>query len=313
MKKLQISEEGQPPKKLASFYEDSKGGEASRVDATLRAERRAWRVAAAALVVAIATVGGLVALSPLKIAVPYVIYVDQTTGDTQVREAADVATINFTTVMDKYWVASYVTSRERYYWEFLQYDYDRTMVMSARVPAREYSLQFDGANALYKRLGRDQEYAIRIVSVGLSPRAHGGGGTAVVRFEKIFRRLDTDQPGTTGRYIATVEYEYHVSPISSERALIANPLGFTVTAYRVDTELMDALPTPRSSRMADKSTAGSAAALQADSLSSSAPPLPRSSGANDAWINGSRSASPTFAGSNAIDPSAGRANVRGVQ
>jgi type IV secretion system protein VirB8 len=235
-------ESGAADPRKNEYYSEARGWEVSRLAMVERSERRAWMVAAVGLVVVTVSVGALTFLAPLKVAVPYVIYVDRFSGDAQVREAADMRTLQYSDVIDKHWVTEYVTSRERYYWEFLQSDYDRTMAFSLSIPAREYNRQFDGPNALYKRLGREQEYTVRILSVGLNPHAPGTAGTAVVRFEKTLRKLGEDQAGETARYIATVGFEYHVPVISSEKNLIANPLGFAVTAYRVDPELVDAAP-----------------------------------------------------------------------
>ncbi|WP_206956019.1 virB8 family protein [Trinickia acidisoli] len=225
----------------ATYYGEARSWEDSRVLMIERSERRAWRVAAASVVVAVAAVIALALLTPLKSAVPFLVYVDRFSGDTQVHEAMD-ARVQFSEIIDKHWLLQYVTSRERYYWNLLQSDYDRTMALSDSVPAREYGRQFDGPNALYKKLGRMQEYAVRIISITVMPHAPGAPGLATVRFEKTLRALDSDQPGETQHYVATITYVYRPAPLSSEKTLILNPLGFTVTAYRVAPELAEVLP-----------------------------------------------------------------------
>lgn len=225
-----------------NFYRDARNWESSRIAALERSEVRAWRVATAATIAAVAAIVAVAMLTPLKSAVPFLIYVDKLTGESQVRVAMDSQTVQFSEILDKHWLSEYVISRERYYWNLLQYDYDKTNALSGPVPAREYDRQFDGPNALNKVLGTASEYSVKIISVTLSSHRPGAPGTAVVRFEKTLRRLDTEQPSIPNRYIATISYGYRTSPFTSEKTLITNPLGFTVTAYRVDPELADVTP-----------------------------------------------------------------------
>jgi len=244
------------PTNDARYYEDARSWEESRVLMIERSERRAWRVAVAASIVAALAAVAIALMMPLKRAVPFLIYVDRLSGDTQVREAMN-ARVQYTEIIDKHWLLQYVTSRERYYWHLLQSDYDRTMALSDSVPAREYNHQFDGADALYRRLGQNREYAVRIISVTVMPHAPGASGMATVRFEKTLRSLTSDQPGETAHYVATIAYEYRSSALTAEKTLILNPLGFTVTAYRVDPEFSEMVPSgPAVPSIASQAAAG---------------------------------------------------------
>ncbi|CAJ0809393.1 Type IV secretion system protein virB8 [Ralstonia psammae] len=227
-----------------AFYSEARNWEASRIEALERGERRAWWVAIVAVVMALMAVAALAFLAPLKQAVPFLVYVDRFSGDTQVREAMD-ARVQFSDVLDKHWLVQYVMSHERYQWDLLQADYDRTLAWSDKGPAREYSQQFDGPRAIYKVLGRTRENAVRVVSVSVAPHPAGTPAVATVRFVKTVRNLETGViEGTPAHEVATIGYLYRISPLTTEKALIMNPLGFTVTAYRVDPELADVVPQP---------------------------------------------------------------------
>lgn len=225
-----------------AFYTDGRSWEASRVQALERAERRAWWVAIVAVLMAFLAVAALAFLAPLKQAVPFLVYVDRFSGEAEVREAMN-AQVQFSDILDKHWLIQYVTSHERYQWDLLQADYDRTLAWSDKGPAREYSQQFDGPRAIYKVLGRTRENAVKVVSVSIAPHPPGTPAVATVRFVRTVRNLETGAvEGTPAHEVATIGYRYHVSPLTTEKALIMNPLGFTVTAYRVDAELADVVP-----------------------------------------------------------------------
>ena len=62
-------------------------------------------------------------------------------------------------------------------------------------------------------------------------------GKAVVRFEKLVKRVNADQAEPPQTFVATMAFEFRPSMRGREKDLIENPLGFKVTAYRVDAEI----------------------------------------------------------------------------
>lgn len=218
--------------------------EASMAWTIARSERRAWRLAMIATGVALIAVIGLACLAPLRTAIPYLIYVDKSTGNATVRIAADAQIVQFSEVLDKHWLSEYVISRERYYWNFLQNDYDRVNLMSAPVVAREYNRKFDGPTALQKVLGSSGEYSIKLISIGITTRPGAAPGIAVVRFVRVENGPSSGLQGNARSFIATIGYEYQHHYFSTEKALLANPLSFQVTSYRVDEELVQDVPRP---------------------------------------------------------------------
>ncbi|WP_081080978.1 virB8 family protein [Burkholderia territorii] len=225
-----------------SYYREARSWERTRVEAIMRSERRAWIVALSAILMAIASLAALAALTPLKQAVPFLVYVDRFSGNTEVREAMN-ARVQFSDILDKHWVMQYVIGRERYDWNLLQSDYERILAMSGPTPSREYRQLFDGPGAIHKTLGRTQEYAVNVLSVSLAPHAANTSGVATVRFDKIQRNLETGiAVGAAAHYVATIGYEYQPSVFTTEKKLIVNPLGFVVTTYRVDPELTESVP-----------------------------------------------------------------------
>ena len=58
-----------------------------------------------------------------------------------------------------------------------------------------------------------------------------------MRFDRIAKRTNADQPDPPQTFVATMAYEFKPSMRGREKDLIQNPLGFKVTSYRVDAEL----------------------------------------------------------------------------
>ena len=219
-----------------AFHAAAVDWESDRQSRIEKSERRAWTVAIAASVVAVSAVVGIVVLVPLKRVVPYVFAVDKATGDVEVVDAVDDRTIvGYQELLDKHWTQRYVLARESYFYKLLQNDYDTVLGLSADDVGREFARQYEGPNARDKKLGPGTEITAKVISVTLAPDPVGA--KAVVRFSRATRRKDAEYTDPPQYYVATISYEYKPSMFGREKDLILNPLGYRVTAYRVDAEL----------------------------------------------------------------------------
>ncbi|MGX7006066.1 virB8 family protein [Caballeronia sp. KNU42] len=207
--------------------------EASTTEALEKSERRAWRVAYASVAVAVLCAVGLAVMAPFYRIVPLVIEVNRLTGAAQVVDVTDAQKVRASDIQDEHWVGEYVETRERYLWGILQRDYDHVLNMSDPAVARQYRDIYDGPNAQDRELKSDTEWRIRILSITLPP---GEPGRAVVRFERTVRKNGVENAEPPTRYVATLAFTYRPSIFVREQLAIDNPLGFKVTAYRVDPE-----------------------------------------------------------------------------
>ena len=224
------------------YYPAARDWEHDRQHRLAQSERRAWRVAGASLVVAIACALALASLAPFKTIVPYVISVDRASGNAEVMSTADARSVSHQQLNDKHWAARYVVARESYLWKLLQHDYDTVLALSADEVGREYAKVYDGPQARDKKYGPNTDMRIEVLSVTLPPDEVG---KAVVRFEKRVRRMEADNAEPAQTFVSTLAYEYKGSMLGKEKQLIMNPLGYRVTAYRVDSETIDAKPAAR--------------------------------------------------------------------
>lgn len=225
------------PKPPPGPYAENAEWEAERDVLLARSDRRAWAVAAAATVIAVASILALVAHGAWYQTVAVPIVVDKATGETSVAKALDVDTVPANEALDKHYALLYVLARERYDWSFLQMDYDTVAALAAPSVFKDYAAQFDGPSALQSKLGDATEWNVRVVNIRLEPQTKPGrAGVAVVTFVKqISARGRTPEPES--RYLATVAYEYHPKLQLKEKDRVQNPFGFVVTAYRADPDI----------------------------------------------------------------------------
>lgn len=192
----------------------------------------AWRVASAAIIMALLMGVALIMLVPLKQVVPYVVTVDKLSGETHVA----TSTKNFvgtSELNDKHWVKSFLIARERYNYKLLQHDYDTVKLMAGDKPWLHYTKLFEGENGLDKKLVDKVEIIPAILSITL-----GDGGLATVRYELKTKDYGSVAEPSVVRRIATLRYSYKPQQIKKEFDLIDNPLGFTVDAYQTDPEFL---------------------------------------------------------------------------
>lgn len=211
--------------------------EASLDEVRHRSEKRAWYIAGVSWLVTVLLGVALVVLLPLKTTVPYVVQVERATGQTEIVSPLTMRDIPQRELAEKYWAKKYVIARESYFWTILQMDYDNVIGMSSPDVGAQYTALYRGDNARDKRLGAGVEERVRIISVTLPPDQVG---KAVVRFERLVRRANSEAVEQSSTHVATVAYEFRPTKYGRERELVDNPFGFTVTAYRIDDEIAKA-------------------------------------------------------------------------
>jgi type IV secretion system protein VirB8 len=203
-----------------------------------RSERRAWHVAIAGLSIGLVGIGGVFIQGPLRRVVEIPIVVDRLTGETTIQQRLSEETIPAQEALDKHNLASFVRAREAYAWMFLQRDFDQVARMAVPAVFSEYSRQFEGDNAMQKKLGTTEERRIQIVNVRLSAAGRSGNrGEATVTYDKVVRHTERNLPETSTRHVASLVFEYQPKVLTKEADRLENPFGFVVTAYRSDPEI----------------------------------------------------------------------------
>jgi type IV secretion system protein VirB8 len=203
-----------------------------------RSERRGWIVGCVGVLIAIISALAVLAHGALHQVVGIPIVVDKTTGETTIEQRLSAETIPPMEALDKHNLAVFVRAREGYSWWFLQRDFDQVSRMAIPTVFADYNRQFDGQDALQKKLAGAEEWRINVVGVRLAPSGRrGNGGIASISYEKVVHLTDRNIPDVTTRHAASVVYEYQPKVLAREKDRIENPFGFVVTAYRSDPEI----------------------------------------------------------------------------
>lgn len=172
--------------------------------------------------------------NPVTLKEPLVLRVNDTTGAVQ-----EVSTIKdqektYGEVVDTFFLADFVRAYENYNYQSIQSDYDKTILMSSDAVANEYKNIYQDTPerpARDKQLGQQGTRKVKVLSVVPDIKK----GIATVRFQT--ETTSGSQSTTVENWVATITYEYVSAKIDNNVRLL-NPLGFVVTSYRVDKELV---------------------------------------------------------------------------
>lgn len=217
-------------------------------DLARRSERRAWRVAAGAILMALILAGGCFLMLPLKEKVPYLVMADAFTGTSTIaRLRGDFASNGITTqeAVNRSNVSHYVLARESYDSALLGLrDWVTVYAMSSGDVAGEFRALFSADNPSNPRklYGNSQAIRVGISSIVLTKDARGKPGGATVRIERRVVNKSNGSSTALDNKIVTMAFAYKNNLKMDERYRIENPLGFQVTAYRVDNDYSTAMP-----------------------------------------------------------------------
>jgi len=217
---------------LEKYLEESRGLERDYLDELVRSRRAAWRVAGGAGVLVVLGLGTLVALLPLKRVEAFVLRVDNATGSVDVVTTLRDAQASYGEAVDKYFLNKYVQNRESYDYETIQTSYDTTALLSSEGVQRDYLSLFQGPNARDKVFSNQVRLLVRVRSIAPGTARN----TALVRFSTV-RRQSNGLADVEESLVATIGFRY-VGAAMREQDRLVNPLGFQVTSYRVDPEVV---------------------------------------------------------------------------
>lgn len=207
--------------------------ETSRLELVEKSEKRAWLCSKILGLCLISTAAAIALMMPLKKTEPYVIRVNQNTGEAAVLAIANEKDIPFSEMMDKYWLNQYVLSRESYDYRTLEHDYLKTRELSLPNVFDPYAAQFStDKNSLDKLLGDSKKIVVEVHTV-----VPNGNGIATVRFGKKLVDTQTNAVDSSQNWTATIAYEYIPNFKVDEPSRLINPFGFKVTSYRMDPDL----------------------------------------------------------------------------
>jgi len=224
---------GVPSNELRRYFEEARRWDQDRLASARRSRRLAWAVAAGAGVLAVAAVGAVALLAPLKTVEPFVVRVDRATGAVDVMRglSADDGPVRYEEAVSKYFLAQYVRNREGYLDPAAEEAFRLVSLLSAPAEQRRWADLYRGSNPASPQnlYGPDAEAIVAVRAISFIAE-----DVANVRFRRTVRRgqqtLETD-------WIATIAFTYTRAPMR-EADRLSNPLGFQVVSYRADPEVV---------------------------------------------------------------------------
>lgn len=217
--------------------------EISLADLARRSERRAWRVASAALLMSLALAGGYYYMLPLKEKVPFLVMADAYTGTATVARlsgALGMQSVGRNEAINRSNVAQYVMARESFDAAVMGLrDWNLVFTMSSDAVAASQRQRYASTNPRNPMTVYGKERAIRVRILSLTPlevSADGSFKGASVRIQRTLLEKRTGAQHFLDNQIVALRFVYRSDLALSEQDRILNPLGFQVTGYRVDSD-----------------------------------------------------------------------------
>ena len=224
--------EGVIPSELKTYFAEARSWDEERLRAAKRSQRLAWLLAIIGIVVGLAGLAAVVALTPLKRVELVTVRVNQTTGAVDVQtQLTGKAPMRYDEAVTKFFLAQYVRNRESWNPASAQESYDTVAILSQPSEQQRWSSFISPRNPQSPRvLWGDRVFATaRITNISFI-----NNRVANVRFT---RTVQTDTAAQSTDWIATVTFGYTNAPMA-EGDRYRNPLGFQVETYRADPVVM---------------------------------------------------------------------------
>ncbi len=228
----------------ADYFREASGWDSDRFAVIERSRGIAWRVAAAGWICAVSSGCALVLLMPLKRVEPFVVRVDNSSGVVDVVPVY-TGSANMDEAVSRYFLSHYVSVCERFDPFSAESDYQECGAFHTAQRNQSWAAIWQTSNPnsplnLHKDGSRVH---VEVQSVSFFRRGNGVTDLAQVRYIKSLRQ-SADAPSRQTYWIATIQYAYG-SPSGNARLRAWNPLGFRVTEFNSEPEVMEpASPTP---------------------------------------------------------------------
>jgi type IV secretion system protein VirB8 len=172
-------------------------------------------------------------LTPLKTVEPFVIQVDQKSGITQTVDPLTVKELTANEAVNNFFIVGYIRARETYDIHDLARNYNIVRIMSERDKVYpDFVMQADPNNPRSNaaRLGSTGVRTVKFKSITyLNPQ--------LVQARLLIEEKSDNAGYTQQHKIALVGFEYIKLNLTNEERYI-NPLGFRVTDYRLDEDVL---------------------------------------------------------------------------
>lgn len=209
----------------------------SVTDGLERSRRTAWIVAAGFGALALLLAIALAILLPLKTVEPYTLLVDRQTGHVEALSPLERETVSPDAALTRSFLVQYVIARESFDIDSLQDDYRKVALWSTGEARSRYLSQMQPNNPASPLAYLPRRSVVQVEIISVSSLS---ADRSLVRFATT--RVDAGgQPQDPQRWAAVVSYRFSGAEMAEADRLL-NPLGFQVTRYRRDAEMIPEAP-----------------------------------------------------------------------
>lgn len=221
-------------KNTDDYYDKASTWDEEIIANALISKKHAWIVAFFCMGVCILSLLTLVMILPLKTFEPYVVTVERSTGYLEISKGLTDLTLSEDEAVTQANLVKYVSLREQYNPAILKENYKAVELMSDGSALKEYQELWAASNPDNPsiKLGRKSSIDIKIKSVSFI-----NDKTASIRFLREVRENDRLK---TSHWNAVIQFHYSKKPMQMKDRF-SNPLGFQVTAYRVNPEVLETI------------------------------------------------------------------------
>ncbi|WP_019223607.1 virB8 family protein [Bartonella rattaustraliani] len=179
----------------------------------------------------IALAFAVIALTPLKTVEPFVIRVDNSTGIIDTVSALKDSPSDYEEAITRYFASQYVRAREGFQASEAQNNFRLVSLLSSPAEQNRFAGWYAGNNPQSPQ----NIYQNMIATVTIKSISFLSKDLIQVRYHKTVRELNGKE--TISHWVSILNFSYINARISIEDRLI-NPLGFQVSEYRSDPEVI---------------------------------------------------------------------------
>ncbi len=217
--------------KRTAYYEEGDTWEFEIYQQQSQSTKRAWAVAGVAITLAILAMLSVVFVLPLKEFAPYVITKDNSTGYIEVTRGLKPGDLQDDEAVTMANIVQCLTARETFDAQDVKDNFEQVNLCMAERALTEYRTLYKkgSAESPVQLYGYEGIVSVQIKSVQiLSPT------TGSVRFQTTLTMRERE---TVDHWVAAIQFRYVQKPTSlADR--FKNPLGFQITRYRRDQEMV---------------------------------------------------------------------------
>ncbi|EGU31279.1 TraE/VirB8-like protein [Vibrio ichthyoenteri ATCC 700023] len=224
---------GSATKAVAEYLKQMQNFESDRVEFIKQQNKFAWRVAIGACLISCLSIGAVISVLPLKTVVPFLVRVDNNTGETDIVNPLSNGQETYEEKLNKFWTQQFVNMRENYYWSTLKDNAARLELLSTDDVFKQYQSYLNGVNSPLNKFKTTR--SVKVDIKGTTFLETNGQIFAQTRLTKTV----IDNAGLpvalfpVTHWIATSTFDYK-KEIKREKEEQINPLGFQITSYHID-------------------------------------------------------------------------------